>query len=186
MKRSFDVLLSVILIIILFLPILFVLLLIRLTTKSSVIFWSERVGLNNDIFLMPKLRTMRNKTPQLATHLMESPDNFYTTLGKYLRKLSLDEIPQLYSILKGDMSFVGPRPALFNQYDLIEMRTKENIHKLKPGLTGWAQVNGRDDLGLREKVIFDKEYLEKNSFVFDFYILFLTLIKLFYKKYISH
>ena len=135
---------------------------------------------------MPKFRTMKKETPQLATHLLDDPESFYTPFGRFLRKLSLDELPQLYSILKGNMSFVGPRPALYNQDDLIELRTKKGIHKVKPGLTGWAQVNGRDEISIPEKVILDEEYLRDKSLKRDIIIIWLTLIKVIKKDSVSH
>lgn len=177
MKRVFDLLLSSVMLAILFFPIMIIALLIKLNSKGPVIFWTDRIGVNNVIFKMAKFRTMKVNTPQVATHLMEDPENYLTSIGALLRRHSLDEIPQLFNILKGDMSFVGPRPALFNQYDLIELRTKKNIHTLVPGITGWAQVNGRDDLSIPVKVLFDEYYFNHHSFAFDFYIILLTVIK---------
>tara|TARA_B100000686_G_C16485906_1_gene809571 strand:- start:65 stop:625 length:561 start_codon:yes stop_codon:yes gene_type:complete len=186
MKRCFDLTLAAILTILLSILLLTLTVLIKLTSKGPVIHWSERNGRNNKIFRMPKFRTMIDSTPQLATHLLKDPDSFYSPLGIFLRKSSLDELPQLFSILKGDMSFVGPRPALFNQHDLIEYRTKRDLHELTPGLTGWAQVNGRDELSIEQKVEFDLEYLERKSILFDFYILWLTLLKTLKVRNISH
>jgi len=177
MKRIFDLILDVVLIILLSFPMLVIVLLIKLSSKGPVIFWTDRVGVNNSIFKMAKFRTMKIDTPQLATHLMKNPEIYLTPIGKFLRAYSLDEILQLFNILKGDMSFVGPRPALFNQYDLIELRTQKNIHKLIPGITGWAQTNGRDDLPIPIKVEFDEYYLKNRSFLFDLKILVTTLFK---------
>jgi len=186
MKRCFDLTLASILTIFLLIPILILIILIKLTSKGPSIHWSERIGRDNKIFSMPKFRTMINSTPQVATHLLENPGSFYSPLGILLRKSSLDELPQLFSILKGDMSFVGPRPALFNQSDLITHRTKKDLHKLIPGLTGWAQVNGRDELTIEQKVEFDMEYFERKSLTFDLYILWLTLLKTLRVRNISH
>jgi len=156
------------------------------TSKGSVLFWSKRIGKNNKIFLMPKFRTMLVGTPQLASHLLKDVNSLYTPIGKFLRSYSLDELPQLLSIMKGDMSFVGPRPALFNQDDLTSLRNKSGINELKPGITGWAQVNGRDELSIEEKVTFDEEYLKRRSLGFDLYIIWLTLLKVIKKDGISH
>ena len=178
MKRYFDISLATIALIS-FLPFfLIIFLAIKITSGGPVLYWSNRVGRLNKIFWMPKFRTMILNTPNIATHLLTSPDQFATPLGSFLRKTSLDEFPQLWSILVGDMSFVGPRPALFNQYDLIDLRTSKGVHHLMPGLTGWAQVNGRDDLSIKKKVNFDVEYLNKKSFIFDLKILYLTFIKI--------
>jgi O-antigen biosynthesis protein WbqP len=159
---------------------------IRLTSRGPLIYWSDRVGINNTTFKMPKFRSMRVETPDLATHLLENPEKFLSPIGGFLRRTSLDEIPQLFSIIKGDMSFIGPRPALYNQDDLIYLRTKNNIDSLKPGLTGWAQVNGRDSLSLAEKVALEVEYINKKSVWIDIKILWLTLLKVFIKHDISH
>lgn len=172
--------------IILIIPMLLISLFIKITSPGPAIYWSKRVGKNNQIFMMPKFRTMWINTPQLATHLLKNSENHLTPFGSFLRKTSLDELPQLWSVLKGDMSLVGPRPALFNQYELIEMRTKKNIHTLKPGITGWAQINGRDEISEESKVHFDKEYLEKRSLTFDLKILLITVIKVLSKRDISH
>ena len=161
-------------------------LLVKLSSKGPVIHWSDRVGKENKIFSMPKFRTMIIKTPQVASHTLENPSNFYTPIGNILRKYSLDEIPQLTSIVKGDMRFVGPRPALFNQADLINLRQELGIHKLTPGITGWAQVNGRDEISVNLKVQLDQEYLNRKSIKFDLYILFLTFYKVLRKEGISH
>lgn len=177
MKRLFDFTMSLFLLIISSIPMLIIALLVKLTSRGPVLHWSDRVGLNNAIFKMPKFRTMKIDTPPVATHLLENPDQFLTKAGKFLRKTSLDELPQLYSILKGDMSFVGPRPALFNQHDLIDLRTMKGVHKLTPGLTGWAQINGRDDIPIPVKVEFDEYYMKRRSFFFDIKILWLTIFK---------
>ncbi len=155
-------------------------------TKGKIIYFSKRVGINSKIFIMPKFRTMRVDTPQLATHLLREPDQYLTFIGKFLRKSSLDELPQLISILYGDMSLIGPRPALFNQYDLINKRKSLGIDKIKPGITGWAQINGRDDISIDEKVKLDQYYLNKKNTMFDIKILFLTILKIFKFKNISH
>ena len=186
MKRTFDIFLAVILIF-LFCPILLMIsLLIKLDSTGPAVYWSNRVGRDNILFYMPKFRTMFTETPQVATHLLEDPDQYLTSLGRLLRKTSLDELPQLFSILKGEMSFVGPRPALFNQNDLISLRKQNLIDKVRPGVTGWAQVNGRDDLSIEQKVQHEIEYLERQSLVFDLYIIFLTVYKLFAREGISH
>lgn len=167
-------------------PILLLWILIRCTSKGPAFYWSDRVGKGNTIFRMPKFRSMRIDTPAVATHLLSNPDAYLTPIGSFLRKSSLDELPQLWSILKGDMSFVGPRPALFNQDDLIALRTQQGVHKLLPGLTGWAQINGRDELPITEKVQLDAEYLRCQSFWFDINILWLTLIKVIRRDGVSH
>src|SRR6185312_4374546 len=159
-KRSFDIILSLILLTLLALPLLVIAVLVRITSHGPALHWSKRVGRCNQIFLMPKFRSMKTETPQLATHLMTNPETFLTPIGKFLRKTSLDELPQLLSVLKGDMSFVGPRPALYNQDDLIALRTQYGVEKLRPGITGWAQINGRDELPIPIKVDFDHHYLE--------------------------
>jgi len=186
MKRIFDIVLALMLFIVFSLPMLIVALLVKTTSKGSVLYWSDRVGINNRIFRMPKFRTMRIDTPAVATHLMENPDAYLTQIGSFLRKFSLDEWPQLYSILKGDISFVGPRPALYNQDDLIELRTKKGIHKLIPGITGWAQVNGRDELPIPVKVEFDEYYLKNRSFAFDLKILWMTFVKVVKREGVTH
>ena len=164
MKRIFDFTVSLFLLGILGFPMLIIALLVKATSRGPVLYWSDRVGKDNTIFKMPKFRTMKINTPAVATHLMEKPDQYLTSIGKFLRKLSLDELPQLFSILKGDMSFVGPRPALFNQDDLIEFRTQKGVHVLSPGLTGWAQINGRDALPIPVKVEYDEYYMMNQSF----------------------
>lgn len=182
----FDILCSLILVV-LMTPILIILWpLVRLTSKGQFLHWSKRVGKEEKIYFMPKIRTMNTDTPQVATHLIENPESMYTPLGSFLRRTSIDEIPQLFSVLKGDMSLVGPRPALFNQYDLMALRRLEKIEELVPGVTGWAQVNGRDDLSIEEKVKFEIEYKYKKSAKFDFYIICLTVYKLLKKDGISH
>ena len=186
MKRLFDLILVTILIMILSVPMLFIMLAIRLTSKGPALYWSDRVGFAHSIYKMPKFRSMRIDTPEVATHLMSNPEEFLSPIGRFLRRTSLDELPQLFSILKGDMSFVGPRPALFNQDDLIALRTEKGVHELVPGLTGWAQINGRDELPIDEKVKIDVEYLERQSFSFDLKILWLTFLKVIKKDGISH
>ncbi len=186
MKRLFDLILSTILIFSLLVPMLFISLLIRLTSKGPVLYWSDRVGLDNSIYKMPKFRSMKVDTPEMATHLMLNPDKFLSPIGSFLRRSSLDELPQLISILKGDMSFVGPRPALFNQDDLITLRSENGLDKLLPGLTGWAQVNGRDELSISDKVALEVEYMQNKSFWFDLKILWLTFLKVINKKGVSH
>jgi O-antigen biosynthesis protein WbqP len=160
--------------------------LVKITSPGPIIHWSKRIGKNNHIFLMPKFRTMLTKTPQVATHLLERPDAFLTPVGSYLRKTSLDELPQLWSVLTGKMSFVGPRPALFNQDDLVELRTLKNVHSLKPGITGWAQINGRDELPIPVKVTFDEYYLKNRSFALDLKIMFLTFFKVLRSDGVKH
>ena len=186
MKRLFDFLLSAILIIILAIPMVLVAIAVRLTSKGPILYWSNRIGKSNITFKMPKFRSMRVDTPALATHLMTNPEQFLSPIGKQLRKYSIDEFPQLFSILKGDMSFVGPRPALFNQDDLIALRTEKGIEKLLPGVTGWAQINGRDELSIPEKVDLDVEYLNRQSFWFDLQILWMTLLKVIIRDNVSH
>lgn len=186
MKRLFDISVVVILSALLVLPILVLALIVRMTSPGPVLYWSDRVGRGNRIFRMPKFRSMRIDTPVVATHLLANPANWLTPVGAFLRKSSLDELPQLWSILKGDMSFVGPRPALFNQDDLIALRTKMGVHELVPGLTGWAQVNGRDGLPIPQKVQLDVEYLRRQSFVFDLKILWMTALKVLSRDGVSH
>jgi len=186
MKRLFDFLLSLISIVILAFPIALIATFVKLTTDGSVLYWSKRIGINNVVFNMPKFRSMKVDAPSIATHLLKDPENLLTPIGKFLRKSSLDELPQLWSILKGDMSFVGPRPALFNQEDLIELRTIKGVDKLVPGLTGWAQINGRDELPIPQKVALDVEYLNRQSLRFDLYILGLTFIKVIRNDGVSH
>lgn len=186
MKRLFDLTVASIAAVFLVGPIVIVAMLIRLTSPGPVIYWSDRVGKDNAIFKMPKFRSMRVDTPAVATHLLGDAQSFLTPVGSFLRKSSLDELPQLWSILKGDMSFVGPRPALFNQDDLIAMRTELGVHTIQPGLTGWAQINGRDELPIPQKVQLDYEYLQRQSLVFDFKILILTFYKVLSKDGITH
>lgn len=186
MKRLLDLLLALVAGLLLLVPIMAVALAVRLTSKGPVLYWSDRVGRNNHIFRMPKFRSMRIGTPSLATHLLQDPKRYLTPIGSLLRKSSLDELPQLWSILRGDMSFVGPRPALFNQDDLIALRTQTGVHELVPGLTGWAQVNGRDELPIPEKVKLDVEYLQRQSFWFDIHILWLTFVKVLNRDGVSH
>ena len=186
MKRIFDLILAVVLIILFSLPMLAIALLIKLSSKGPAIFRTDRIGVNNGIFKMTKFRTMKLNTPQVATHLMENPEDYLIPGGEFLRKYSLDELPQLFNVLKGEMSFVGPRPALFNQDDLMGLRTKKSIYKLLPGVTGWAQVNGRDDLTIPVKVSFDEYYLNHHSFAFDFYIILLTVIKVIKREGVRH
>jgi O-antigen biosynthesis protein WbqP len=186
MKRLFDLALALVATVLLAIPILALVLVVRLTSSGSVIYWSDRVGRRNQIFKMPKFRTMRIDTPTMATHLLEDPSQWLTPFGSFLRKSSFDELPQLWSILKGDMSFVGPRPALFNQDDLISLRTKTGVHELLPGLTGWAQINGRDELPIPEKVRLDVEYLKRRSIWFDLKILWMTIRKVLAMDGVSH
>ena len=186
MKRLFDLFFVVVLLAILAVPMLLIAVAVRLDSKGPVLHWSNRVGRVNVIFKMPKFRSMRVETPPVATHLMTDPNAFLSPIGAFLRRSSLDELPQLFSILKGDMSFVGPRPALFNQDDLVAMRTENGLDQLVPGLTGWAQVNGRDELPIPEKVALDVEYMEKRSSWFDIKILWMTLLKVVRKDGISH
>ena len=186
MKRLFDITLALLLFLLFGIPMLLIALLVKVTSKGPVLFWSDRIGKDNTIFKMPKFRTMQVETPMVATHLLTSPDQHLTFVGNILRKFSLDELPQLFSVLKGDMSFVGPRPALYNQDDLIELRTKKGIHKLVPGVTGWAQVNGRDDLPIPVKVEFDEYYLKHHSLALDLRILFLTFSRVIGSKGVQH
>lgn len=186
MKRLFDLCLAMLVMLLLFFPILTVALIVRVTSTGPVLYWSDRVGRYNGIFKMPKFRSMRINTPAVATHLLADPKQFLTPVGSFLRKSSLDELPQLWSILKGDMSFVGPRPALFNQDDLISLRTQYGIDKLVPGLTGWAQINGRDELPIPDKVKLDMEYLNNQSFWMDLKIIFLTFLKVLRRDGIQH
>ncbi|MEK7289523.1 MAG: sugar transferase [Planctomycetota bacterium] len=186
MKRIFDLFLSLCLVLVLLVPILVIVALVRLTSRGPALYWSDRVGVGNKIFKMPKFRTMRIDTPAVATHLLDNPDSYLTPIGPFLRKSSLDELPQLWSVLKGDMSFVGPRPALFNQDDLIALRTEKGVHQLIPGITGWAQINGRDDIPIPKKVEYDVYYLNHRSFFFDLKILFLTFFKVTRAENVSH
>lgn len=186
MKRFFDLLLAIFAAATLLLPITLVALMVWLTSPGPALYWSDRVGRHNRIFKMPKFRSMRIGTPAVATHLLQDPKVYLTPIGSFLRKSSLDELPQLWSILVGDMSFVGPRPALFNQDDLVALRTEFGVHELVPGLTGWAQINGRDELPIPEKVKLDVEYLRRQSFWFDIRILWLTFVKVIRRDGVSH
>lgn len=186
MKRFFDLVLSLFSLLILLIPILLVTLAVKLTSKGPALYWSDRVGVNNVLFRMPKFRSMRIGTPAVATHLLLDPSKYLTPIGNFLRKSSLDELPQLWSIIAGDMSFVGPRPALFNQADLIELRTEQGVHLIRPGLTGWAQVNGRDELPIPVKVGYDAFYAKNMSVLFDLKILFLTALKVIKRDGVSH
>ncbi|MCX5831459.1 MAG: sugar transferase [Deltaproteobacteria bacterium] len=186
MKRIFDITLSFCLGVVLLVAILVIAVLIRLTSRGPALYWSDRVGIGNKIFKMPKFRTMRSDTPAVATHLLSNPDEYLTPIGPCLRKWSVDELPQLWSVLKGDMSFVGPRPALFNQDDLIALRTERGVHRLIPGITGWAQINGRDDIPIPKKVEFDAYYLLHRSFLLDIKIILLTIFKVVRREGVLH
>ena len=186
MKRIFDLFFAIFACVLLLIPIALLAILIKATSRGPVLYWSDRVGKNNRIFKMPKFRSMRVGTPAVATHLLRDPATYLTPIGGFLRKSSLDELPQLWSIFRGHMSWVGPRPALFNQDDLIAMRTAANVHTLPPGLTGWAQVNGRDELPIPDKVALDIEYLHRKSLIFDLHIIFLTIYKVIRKDGILH
>lgn len=185
-KRSFDIILALTAVVFLAIPFLLVFLAVKGTSRGPALYWSHRIGQGNRLFEMPKFRSMRADTPVLATHLLTDPEAYLTPIGSFLRKSSLDELPQLWSILVGDMSFVGPRPALFNQDDLIALRTEAGVHLVVPGLTGWAQINGRDELPIPEKVKLDAEYLKKSSLGFDMWILWLTLLKVLRRDGVSH
>jgi len=186
MSRFFDLSLAMVIAVVLLFPSLFIAFLIKLTSKGPVLHWSKRMGKDNKTFFMPKFRTMKLNTPNIATHKLKDPNQFITSIGILLRKSSLDEVPQIFSVLIGDMKLVGPRPALFNQHDLIKLRRQKGISKLKPGITGWAQVNGRDELSVTEKVKYDEEYLARASLLIDIYIIWLTIIKSVKKDGISH
>ncbi len=186
MKRVFDIVAVIGLFIVLIIPLLIVALMVKLTSRGSVLFWQDRVGIHNKIFKMPKFRTMRMDTPNVATHLLNNPDAYLTPIGSFLRKFSLDELPQIWSILKGDMSLVGPRPALYNQDDLIILRTKKGIHKIVPGVTGWAQVNGRDTITIPKKLKYDEYYMKNQSFLFDMKILVMTSKNVIKREGVSH
>ena len=186
MKRTFDFSLAIMALIFLSIPMLVIAVLVRLTSPGPVLYWSDRIGRLNTIFKMPKFRTMRIETPAVATHLLGAPCLYLTPVGKFLRKSSLDELPQLYSIIIGDMSFVGPRPALFNQDDLIELRTQKGVHAMTPGLTGWAQINGRDELSIPAKVRFDEYYMKNHSFLLDLKIILLTFVKVLKRDGVTH
>jgi O-antigen biosynthesis protein WbqP len=186
MKRIFDLLLGVAILALLVVPTLLISIAVCLSSKGPALYWSDRVGKNNKIFKMPKFRSMLIDTPAVATHLLDNPDTYLSPIGGFLRRSSLDELPQLISVLKGDMSFVGPRPALYNQDDLIDLRTANGVDKLLPGITGWAQVNGRDELSISDKVALDVEYLNRQSFWFDMKILWMTFLKVVKRDGVSH
>jgi len=186
MKRIFDLILAIFLFLVLLISLLLIAVLVISTSKGPTLYWSDRIGKNNKIFKMPKFRSMRIDTPAVATHLLNNPDVYLSPIGGFLRRSSLDELPQLFSVLKGDMSFVGPRPALFNQDDLIALRTAKGVDKLLPGITGWAQVNGRDELSIPDKVALDVEYLNRQSFWFDVKILWMTFLKVMSRDGVSH
>jgi len=186
MKQIFDLLLGVVILVLLVAPMLLISIAVRLSSKGPALYWSDRVGKNNKIFKMPKFRSMLTDTPAVATHLLDNPDTYLSPIGGFLRRSSLDELPQLFLVLKGDMSFVGPRPALYNQDDLITLRTEKGVDKLLPGITGWAQVNGRDELSIPDKVALDVEYLNRQSFWFDVKILWMTFLKIMKRDGVSH
>ena len=186
MKRFFDLFMGLAILMLLAIPMLMIAIVVRLTSKGPSLYWSDRVGKNNKIFKMPKFRSMLIDTPPVATHLLDSPNKYLSPIGGFLRHFSLDELPQIFSILKGDMSFVGPRPALFNQEDLIALRSENDLDKLIPGLTGWAQVNGRDELSIPEKVALEVEYMKRKSFWFDLKILWMTFLKVINNQGVSH
>ena len=186
MKRVFDLILAASLFLLLLIPLLLATILVITTSKGSALYYSDRIGKNNSIFKMPKFRSMLTGTPAVATHLLDNPGAYLSPIGGFLRSTSLDELPQLFSVLKGDMSFVGPRPALFNQDDLIAIRTANGVDKLLPGITGWAQVNGRDELSIPDKVALDVEYLNRQSFWFDIKILWMTFLKVVRRDGVSH
>jgi O-antigen biosynthesis protein WbqP len=186
MKRLFDLFTGVAISVLLVIPMLLIMIAVRLTSKGPSLYWSDRIGKNNVIFKMPKFRSMRANTPTMATHLLDNPDSHLSPIGGFLRRTSLDELPQLYSVLNGDMGFVGPRPALFNQDDLIALRTEKGVDKLLPGITGWAQVNGRDELSISDKVALDVEYMQRQSFWFDMKILWMTFLRVVKRDGVSH
>lgn len=186
MKRAFDLILALFLLLVLSLPMLIIALMVKLTSPGPALYWSDRIGQNNDVFKMPKFRSMKTDTPEVATHLLANPLSALTPIGNFLRKTSLDELPQLWNILKGEMSFVGPRPALFNQVDLITLRTEQGIHQLSPGLTGWAQINGRDELPIPDKIKLDADYMHNQSFSRDLHILWLTLFRVISSQGVKH
>jgi len=186
MKRLFDLFTGVAIFVLLVIPMLLIMIAVRLTSKGPSLYWSDRIGKNNVIFKMPKFRSMRANTPTMATHLLDNPDSHLSPIGGFLRRTSLDELPQLYSVLNGDMGFVGPRPALFNQDDLIALRTEKGVDKLLPGITGWAQVNGRDELSISDKVALDVEYMQRQSFWFDMKILWMTFLRVVKRDGVSH
>jgi O-antigen biosynthesis protein WbqP len=186
MKRLFDLFTGIVFLVLLSIPMVLTIIAVRLTSKGPSLYWSDRVGKDNTIFKMPKFRSMLTGTPTVATHLLDNPNSYLSPIGGFLRSTSLDELPQLFSVLKGDMSFVGPRPALFNQDDLIALRKEKGVDKLLPGVTGWAQVNGRDELSIPGKVALDVEYLNRKSFWFDIKILWMTFLKVIKKDGVSH
>ena len=186
MKRIFDLFAGIVLLVLLSIPMVLTAFIVRLTSKGPVLYWSDRVGKNNEIFKMPKFRSMLSDTPAVATHLLDNHDSYLSPIGSFLRRFSLDEFPQLFSVLKGDMSFVGPRPALFIQDDLIALRSEKSVDNLAPGITGWAQVNGRDELSIPDKVALDVEYLNRQSFWFDMKILWMTFLKVIKRDGVSH
>jgi len=186
MKRIFDLILAIFLLLVLLISLLLIAILVIATSKGPALYWSKRIGKNNKIFKMPKFRSMMTGTPAVATHLLDDPNAYLSPIGGFLRSTSLDELPQLFSVLKGDMSFVGPRPALYNQDDLIALRTEKGVDKLLPGITGWAQVNGRDELSIPDKVALDVEYLNRQSFWFDIKILWMTFLKVVKRDGVSH
>ena len=186
MKRVFDLLFGIVILVLLVIPMLLISIAVRRPSKGSALYWSNRIGRNNEIFKMPKFRSMLTKTPAVATHLLDNPDAYLSPIGSFLRSTSLDELPQLFSVLRGDMSFVGPRPALYNQDDLIALRTEKGVDKLLPGITGWAQVNGRDELSIPDKVALDVEYLNSQSFWLDIKILWMTFLKVVKCDGVSH
>ncbi|MEN6320685.1 MAG: sugar transferase [Syntrophaceae bacterium] len=186
MKRVFDLIIAIVLLLLFSIPMLIIGFMIKTTSRGPALFWSKRVGLGNKIFKMPKFRTMRIDTPDVATHLLENPDTYLISIGPCLRRYSLDELPQIWSVLTGDMSLVGPRPALYNQHDLIELRTVKGVHSLVPGITGWAQVNGRDSITIPVKVEYDEYYLKRRSFMFDLKILWMTFLKVIKREGVKH
>ena len=186
MKRFFDLVMAIVALFFLIAPVFVIGLMVKLTSKGPMLYWSDRVGINNNLFKMPKFRTMCINTPVIATHLMADPKAYLTPVGFFLRKFSLDELPQLFSVLKGDISFVGPRPALFNQSDLIHLRTSKQIHRIIPGITGWAQINGRDELPIQTKVELDEYYLKNRSLFLDLRILIATFIKVVKAENVTH
>ncbi len=186
MKKIFDLSLAILLLFLLLAPILLIAILVKITSNGTILYWSNRVGRQGKIFKMPKFRTMHTNTPQVATHLIQDTDSYLTPIGRFLRQTSLDELPQLFSVLKGDMAFVGPRPALFNQDDLIALRASLGVDKILPGITGWAQVNGRDDLSITDKATLDAQYCRRQSFWFDIKILWITIKNVVKKDGISH
>jgi O-antigen biosynthesis protein WbqP len=186
MKRIFDLLLGIVIFVMLTIPMLLISIAVHLSSKGPALYWSDRIGKNNKIFKMPKFRSMMIDTPAVATHILSNPDAYLSPIGSFLRRFSLDELPQLFSVLKGDMSFVGPRPALYNQDELISLRAQKGVDKLLPGITGWAQVNGRDDLSIPDKVALDVEYMNCQSFWFDIRILWITFIKVIKRDGVSH